>query len=416
MAFHLIEGLPAGGKSYYAVEVARQVWEEGGTVHTNLPLKMDAIEAKGWHERTVKLPDNPKAWLRKESQGKDEFGDEKFRYWSDIIKGGDEGAENIIIVDEAAMKWRSRSQVKEAEAMEPIVDLTRLQRHAGLDIYFIAQDRDHVPKVFRDMADTTTLCVNQANLPVVGPWLEKFSGKFRRIVKKGKAKSEFASYTARFDPAIGDLYETHGERAVLGLKTGGGRIKKTSLVNKRLWLKLGFSLLACVLMIGTGLWMTANQWDGMTGEEKETAQAPKLQTVREITPEGAVKTKQVQEAPTRPKGGLHLLEWELYDEHILGGVLRIGPHPEVRTRGGRKLRIGGSYEGQVITTQFQNAGWWYFRTDQGRLVVVRPLLPEERRDLPPLTLPKLPDQTNKPFDTSSPVDDVVSVVSKPFQL
>lgn len=406
MGFHFIEGLMGGGKSYHGAELCYTCLEEGGVVHTNMPLNMEVVAQKGWTDRVVILTGEPGDWVKKTVK------EGRKKIWtSDVFQMGREGAENVVVVDEAAIEVSADDQQDDKKKNQALFGLVALSRHAGLDIYFLAQRRNAVAKKVRDLAETTTWCTNVGNIPVFG-WLLKRWGDLRRSVYKD---GEFyGSCYVKIKPEIGGFYFTHGMRDQLEMKSGGQRVKKASAWTRKGILFLGGGSLLCIACMA---WSMFGVW-GIYKKKTEAKEKPneaqaETKTVDRISSDGSKKEIVVPVKPPAPKGGI-LLEWDAYDEHVLSAVIRSKGQRQIVTRGGRRLFLGGNYEGQKIDLQFEVAGWHYFVCQNKRVVVVRPLRPEEREALPPLTIPGPPGQTKDLLQTS-PADGILATLHNPLQ-
>lgn len=404
MGFHFIHGLMGGGKSYLGAEICYTCLEEGGVVHTNLPLNRDTIEENGWEDRVVMLKGAPSDWVKVTIENGEEI------YSSDIFQMGKEGAENVVVVDETAIKFSSEKQQSDAAKNHAIFCLIALCRHAGLDVQFIAQRKNHVAKRIRDLAETETLCENCGNIPYLGWLIKPMMGDLRRTIYKDGER--YASCYIRLKKKICDFYQTHGMRENLEMKSGGERVKKASS-----WSKRGavFILGGLALGISGMIYGTAETYKNVTGSRNEPAKpaAPDTASTKKVERHdrnGNTKELVMPQKPPAPKGGI-LLEWEAYDEHVLAGALMKSGQRVVITRGGRRLFVGGCYEGQRIELQFQVADWYYFQCQNKRVIVVRPMRPEEREVLPPVTVPGL-----RPIDIeqTNPVDGLVSGLKSPL--
>lgn len=379
MGFHFITGIMGAGKSYYGAELCLQCLEEGGIVHTNLPLKWDEVERLGFSDRVIKLPDDPAEWVREETH------EGKKRWVSDVFLMGAEGSENLVVADEASLMWSADTQSQDKVKNSPLFGLVALSRHAGLDIYFLAQREGHVAKKLRDLADTRTHCVNAGGIPLVGWFCKRFLGDFKRIIFRGGDQKAYGHYWVRFKKAVGDFYQTHGMRDDLAMRTGGTRVKKSNAVQQKgMALVLGGVVLpvvlAAVLVWRTFAGRAETETAGVSPFDLAKQQKGQNVDVREVpqpveTPENEPKTFYGVGA-----------EIAKADEHILGAVIHEGDAIIVRARGGLRLTIGAAYEGQRVVAQVPSGGAWYFLTDRGRAVLVRPLRPQERQELPPVTV------------------------------
>lgn len=394
MAFHLITGVMGSGKSYMGTELCMQAWKEGAIVHTNLPLVMEEVERNGWTAQTVLLPKKIKDWVRFE---KTPDGEEM--PCSDILIGGEEGRENVLVLDEASLIFDVDTQMKDREKNKPIFTLIALCRHVGLDLYFLAQHQGNVDAKLRRLAETRTKCVKTERLPLLGwlialmPWF----GQFLRIVYMGENKTAYARTWHRFDKRVGALYKTHGMRSSVGMRIQGTRATKADDATSRKGKFLVVGALVAFIASGCLLaWRLNQRIAGPAKEKAPVAAAPGTggSPGRQASPGGSHGDKA---GPAQPrKGGLRLMEWDEQDELILAAVVRDSKSIRVLARGGVVLTVGGYYFGELVSEYQAFAGWHYFRTSFGRTVVVRPINSDERKALPPVTIPGKPVPSESP--------------------
>ncbi len=401
MGFHFITGIMGGGKSYYGSELCLECLQEGGIVHTNLPLKWDEVNRLGYQDRIVKLPEDPSSWVRKE---KDANG--KSRWVSDILVMGKEGAENLVVADEASLMWSADNQMKDKEKNEPLFGLVALSRHAGLDIYFLAQREGHVAKKLRDLADTRTHCVNSSRIPLVGWFCKRVFGDFKRIIFRGNDPKPYGHYWVRFRKSVGDFYHTHGMRDDLGMKTGGTRVRKSNAIQNKGIALVIFGIALPVAVAVLLIWRT---FDGMKPDEK--TEEKKLDNEKSVFVD-IVKPHEFKKEDIVPVWyglGAKINE---KDEHILASVTSYPSKTVVYARGGLRFTIGSAYEGQTIVAMIPTAGAWYFLTDQDRVVLVRPIRYDERKLLPPLTINGSKSQDGKELEPQEFRNSITELVDK----
>lgn len=374
MSFHLITGLMGGGKSYMAVEMCLQAAKEGAVVHTNLPLEEEAWKELGLWEKIVRLPKDPQNWIRFEKAiGPDGYETEVPT--SDVITGGAEGAENLVVFDEASIVFRTKDQAKNKDKHQPVFDLVALSRHVGLEIVFIAQHEDNVSADLRRLAQLRTRCVKARTLPLIGFIAAPLFGDFVRGVYKGASRMvEFRTWH-RFNPKIGKLYRTHGEAKSVGLRLDATRKTKATDTSTKKGI-LTFVVLPIFLLglLGWAGYRIKEQFYGGKKEVKqETAKAAPADPL---------------EAPKKEprRGGWRVMEWDVQDELVFAMQLTTRQGAVVYTREGYRLQVGGDYMGELIFEHVKHAGWHYFRTQFDRLICVRPLQPAERAALPPVTI------------------------------
>lgn len=396
-----------GGKSYHGAELVYEALKEGAIVHTNLPLVWEIVELNGWADRVVELKGEPGSWVRRVQ------GPDGRKTWaSDILVMGKEGAENLVVVDEAAIEISADDQQDDKKKNQALFGLVALCRHAGLDMYFLAQVRSHVAKKVRDLAETRTMCTNCANIPVIGWYLKRFHGDLRRSVYKD---GEFyGSCYLRLKPEICEFYRTHGMRDQLEMKSGGHRVKKASAWTQRGVWTYGGAFIASISLLVWSLWGTWGIFNKPEPIKKDKpVAATETKKVDRIAADGSKKQLDVPVKPPAPKGGI-LLEWDPYDEHTLAGVIQNNGRKTVITRGGRRLYAGGAYEGIRIELQFQVADWHYFQCENKRLIVVRPLRPEEREALPPVTIHD-PSALSVDRPAASVAGSIIATLKNPLQ-
>jgi hypothetical protein len=381
MSFHLITGLMGGGKSYLAVETCLQAAREGAIVHTNLPLVQEEWEALGLWDKIVILPKEPSKWIRFEKRIID--GEETEVPASDCITGGAEGRENIVVFDEASIVFRVKDQAKNKDKHQPVFDLIALSRHVGLEIIFIAQHEDNVSADLRRLAQHRTKCIKTAGIPLVGLFAQYLLGDFCRVVYQGQGRTPWLKSWHRFNLAIGKLYKTHGMAESVAMRVDATRTSKGMDQSKKkgLLVFVGGPLL-CLFLLGVAGWRIKRDFFG--GAKKPEATSKAAPDPNAGTDKGDTSKKP---APPAERGGLRQLEWASEDELILSGRVFTSSRMVVYARGGLRLGVGLDYEGSPIIEHVPYAGWHYFRTVAGRVVAVRPLRPQEREALPPVTVP-----------------------------
>lgn len=385
MSFHLLTGLMGGGKSYAGVEMALKAAREGAIIHTNLPLVQEEWEKLELWDRIIVLPKDPRSWIRFDKVFKD--GLETEIPSSDIIIGGAEGRENLVIYDEASIVFRTKDQAKNKDIHQPVFDLIALSRHVGLEIHFLAQHHDNISVDLRRLAQSRMKCIKAAEIPMIGSFAARFFGDFRRVLFKGQGDRPYMHSWHRFKPSIGALYKTHGMAESVAMRVDATRSTKGMDAAK----KKGFIVfiggpLLCLLLFFGALWRAKSQlWDAprekarIAEEAKRSAKAPAAAGLSNRSSESAP-------APTpKKRGGLPDKTWDKEDELIYAGRFPTRSGPSIRTREGYSLFVGGSYEGEPIIEYMTSSGWHYFITAFDRTIVVRPLRHSERIALPPVT-------------------------------
>lgn len=402
MSFTLYTGLMGGGKSYAVVEAILQAAKEGAIVHTNMPLEQEAWEELGLWDKIVKLPKDPSGWIRFEKK-KDEFGNDEDVPTSDIITGGAEGSENIVAIDEASLIFRTKDQAKNKDKHQPVFDLVALSRHVGLEIIFIAQHEENVSADLRRLAQLKVKCIKVKDLPVIGPLVYRLFGDFVRGCYKGMSRHLEYRTWHRFRPEVGKLYRTHGEAKSVGMRVESTRKVSGTSASTRKGIFL-FVVLP-VLLVGLVVWMGFRMKTQIYGKQ-ETEQTAKAKPATKGT---TAQPEEKQADAPKPKAGMREVEWHPADELILAIKITGKRGPVIYTRDSQKLQIGGAYEGQEITQYQQHAGWHYFTTALGRVVVVRPITATERQALPPVTIQgQRPESVAASLDVGNGVGSGVS--------
>lgn len=371
MAFFFITGVMGSGKSYLGTELCLDCLKQGGTVHTNLPLKMDYFEDLDLDERIVRLPGDPRKMVYEDPKDLGDDGKPKLK--SDYLVMGTEGAENVVVIDEAALEFDSDTQMDkgERERNKPIFKLVALCRHAGLDLYFISQSSDNVHAKLRRMAEQRIKCLKTERLPVVGwllaslPWY----GTFLRIYFQGADKTPIAKTWHKWRQDVGDAYDTHGMRVGLDFKQGAERKKGTEITQAK-GKAFAFGVLALILVMLAFSFMKGSKAyadirSNMSDEKPPTTIAPGSPQYQSTLPSRST-TRRNEWA-----------EWDLADEYTYNCVIRTWREVRVYTPVGT-LFVGGSYQGERIMKYTYFADYHYFQTTSGRWVVARQRTMDER--------------------------------------
>lgn len=395
MSFNLYTGLMGGGKSYAGAETALQAAKEGALIHTNLPLVQEEWEKLGLWGQIVKLPRDPSKWIKFTKQEVD--GEMIDVPSSDCITGGAEGRENLVIYDEASLTFRTKDQAKNKDPHQPVFDLIALSRHVGLEIIFLAQDENNVSADLRRLAQWRTHCVAVKEIPMIGAFAVRLVGEFKRIVYKGTGKRAFMTSYHRFSLKIGALYKTHGMAESVAMRVDATRKTKGMDTGKKkgLLIFVGGPLL-CLLAAGFALWkIKGSIFD-------KNAKKPKIEQV-----EGSEQKPEKKAEPKKRKGGLRVMEWEPEDELVFAVQAKTSQNTVVYARGGWKLGVGLNYMGEQIVEYVPYAGWHYFKTEFGRVIVVRPIYPEERAELPPVTIQGQAQQEDNGVTPATPITSAI---------
>lgn len=230
MGLFIITGTMGGGKSYFAAELAYKCWKAGGVVHSNVPWDQEELQKREFAHLHVKLPDDVSTWVRKEPAP--EGGE---RLASDVIVGGTEGAENLIIVDEAALAFHMYDQVANRNRNRTIFELVVMSRQIGVDMYFISQSASNIDVAIRNVAEAVIHCVNVKRLPGFGALLAWFVGDFRRAWLSPLKRQVMSASYARFSTAVAALYNTHGVGAKINVARSTTRKEKGFTLSLSAW-------------------------------------------------------------------------------------------------------------------------------------------------------------------------------------
>jgi len=164
--FRIIEGVMGSGKSYYGAQIILECLREGGVVHTNLPLRLDVLTEMGYADQIVMLPQRVSDIVKLQEMPRNADGSEAMPVLkSDYLRGGEEGRENLVVIDEASLQFDIDQQMKDREKNKPIFQLVALTRHVGLDMYFLAQSAQNIDAKLRRMAQGRVRCVRTDTIP-----------------------------------------------------------------------------------------------------------------------------------------------------------------------------------------------------------------------------------------------------------
>ena len=245
MGLFIITGTMGGGKSYFAAELADKCWRSGGVVHSNVPWSEEELQKRKFDHLHVRLPDDVSTWVRKEPSP-DGMGE---RLASDFIIGGEEGAENLIIVDEAALAFHMYDQLANRARNRTIFELVVMSRQIGVDMYFISQSAMNIDVAIRNVAEAVIHCVNVKRLPGFGAILAWFVGDFRRAWLSPLKRQVMSAAYARFSSSVAALYNTHGVGARINVARSTTRREKG--------VQLSFGAWAFILLI---FGLAASSW------------------------------------------------------------------------------------------------------------------------------------------------------------
>ena len=377
-----------GGKSYFGAELILACLREGGVVMTNMPLRMDVIEAMGFTERVILLPPEITDWVSSEPGKLDPATGLTSRstVTSRYIVGGAEGSENLVVVDEASMVLDVDEQQKNKVAHKPLYDLVRLCRHVGLDMFMLAQAHTHVAAKLRPMAESRVKCVNVEKLPFFGWLLRKIPwyGDFLRIHYQGQSQIPTGRSWHKFNATVASIYDTHGMRGGVAIKTSATRLKGTEFTKGK---GKGKALMVLLLILGLAAFSFIRGKQAVTAIQK--GREPITKENAAPVPSGgrqdaAVAPAVVESKPSGPakKKRAWGPEWDEADELPYTSIVRTnGERLRVQVASGQFLHIGAFYDGERIRSVSSDCGWYYFQTEGGRWIVARPFNSAERRKL-----------------------------------
>ncbi len=365
-----------GGKSYWAAELALQAFKEGAIVHSNMDFDDTELEKRGFADQHIKLPIEPTKWI-------------------DVIKGGQEGKENLLIVDESAMIFHAWDIQEQKKRDRDLFDMLVMSRKLGLDCYFISQHADNISSPLRRISQYDVRCVSTAKIPIIGPTIKRLKGDFLRIIRQPETRKEISRTYHRFSKEVGSLYVTEAVRGA------ASRVQRevTRTVQQKAktpaWLKLtGAVILAAII---GGLWTTKQTFDTMAeNQEKrlsgtksagsETSKKADKKTFADRMGEAISPTQQGVSYPpalhpSGPASGhvMQWIEWDAANERIVTSVYRSGADLVIYTLGGERWSLGRPVAGQRIQEIIPHNGAYFARTEQDTVFYLRPRTYEERR-------------------------------------
>ena len=222
MGLWVVTGTMGGGKSYFAAELALECWKQGGVVHTlSMPWNIEKVEELGYRDKLVLLPDDLSKWVRLE---KDFEGND--RVATDVFIGGSEGAENLVIIDEAGLSLNSMHQAENKKKNEILFRLITMSRQIGLDIYIIIQAATSLDVFIRNIAEATIHLRALGKIPKFGWFFAKLLGDFQRLYLSPQTKKIISKTYVRFNPKVGVLYKTTGVGDRIAMRRSDGRQAK----------------------------------------------------------------------------------------------------------------------------------------------------------------------------------------------
>lgn len=417
MALYFVTGVMGSGKTLCGAGLILDCLREGGTVHTNIPLRMDEIDAAWasdsakagaywcdrdvvvineldeeivekhyrltYRQRVVFLPRDIRKLVKRErgAIGKDGVMGEDLLS-SDFLVGGEEGSENLVVVDESAILLSADDQAKagEKDANKPLFELTALCRHVGLDLYFLAQDKGHVNSKLRDLAEYTIKCFKVERIPMAG-WLLAMIpglGQFLRIYYSGKSRAPTGRTWHAFRPEVGAIYDTHGMRGGIAIKTSKRR-KKGMEVTQKKGKVVAVMVLALILSLAGYSCVSGRKvYKDLTKGKESPAVAPVPGSPAPGAVAGSLGPAVVASGPASRRRRNSVAEWDPEDERPFCGVVTDSGGVRVHLADGELLAIGRNFEGESLRILTVYAGRYYFRAESGRVFVARPLTGLER--------------------------------------
>jgi len=188
----LVSGAVGGGKTMYGAEEALDCWKRGGWVISNIDFYPEILAERGYAERFVDLKQlDPSQWVAS-------------------VVGGEEGRENLVIIDEGALLFNVRKQSKNADINEVFFEFIAWSRRYGVHLFFITHDINNLDVQIRRSCSHRIHCVGLDKVPVIGDLLAVVLGRFMRRFMPAKGNSTLSTTYARFRPEVATIYDTHG--------------------------------------------------------------------------------------------------------------------------------------------------------------------------------------------------------------
>jgi len=349
MPFRLVTGTMGGGKSYYGAELCLKYWNEGATVHTNIDLVMEEVTARGFADFTVLLGEEPEEWEKH-------------------LLGGVEGQENLVIIDEAMMKFEAHDWQTTRKKHKQLMQFLTQSRKAGLDIYMIGQAQKGMDAQFSRIALQIVNCTAVKEWPVIGAFLVTLRGDFCRKRKFPNGTSAAPAQFVRFDSKVGSIYRTESMDARFdGLER---RVTRRPRNEAKSRLKSWAFLIAFVATILVVFWLIKQGFWRLFGkhhQEPTTTQAavpePSRTVNRVTTPPLAGASPGGGDGPAPEVARPKLKVWGVAD----WGVIRFW---EAST--GVLIAAGAVYDDAVIKSVDMGQRIFSVRLDDGRTVRFRP--------------------------------------------
>jgi len=254
---YVVTGTLGGGKSLFVAEKAYELWQRGGYVTSNMDFKPDVVGENGWLDRFIDLRGIP------------------ITDWINHVVGGQEGAENLVIIDEAGLLFSVDDQQADKQINKMFFEFVVWSRRYGVDIYFVSQDADNVNVKIRRSAGFLIHCVNITHVPLVGKLAAFWLGTFKRYKMTPKKRAILSSSYHRFRPEVGNIYDTHG---FVGKNVSVKRhVPPPPKASKAvIFGNLGIAALVAAILIGGYVW---KETLFSPEAKKESPSKPKLATV-----------------------------------------------------------------------------------------------------------------------------------------
>ncbi|RBP46387.1 zonular occludens toxin Zot [Roseimicrobium gellanilyticum] len=358
MGFYLVTGVMGGGKSMLCADIMRTALSEGAVVHTNIALNQAIIDEKGWTELYVKLPEDSDLWRS-------------------LLRKGAEGAENLLVVDEASLAFHVHDQQKRRDANRGIFELLVWSRRAGLDVYFVSQSAQNLDSQLRRLTEIRYHCTQVKMIPFIGPWMKYLVGDFMRTrYAGGDSKSRIGTTYHRFDQRIADFYNTHDMHGrELGIQDGGPtRTRKKNKDARTMGCVFIFLIAAAIF----GAWRFYGMFWGRDDAQAppEASSAPAGDSPAPVQPQELIKKLQPEPSSFAPRVftvavGDKVMEWAVDSSDDLLISAQMQEPLRLFLRGGGVLQLGQPYEGdqvQSIVTAHQR---YYILCASGRKLVAR---------------------------------------------
>lgn len=358
MGFEILTGTMGGGKSYLAAERAIKCFAEGGRVMSNFDFDFDELKRLGWEDQHIALDPDPQQWRHQ-------------------IVGGEEGAENLFIVDEAAMTFHAWDIQESKKRDRELFDTLVMSRKLGLDTIFISQSAENVNSAIRRISQHMVRCVAVKKMPVIGGLLAKFKGDFLRIIKSPEKGAELSRSYHRFSLKVGSIYKTEALKGVaLAVKRDVTRkLRKAEPIDWRL--KLGaIACLAAFSWAGYSVYDTFAMVRGIKDKPKAVAGASSVATPGQLPASSGAAA-----APPQPAYSGQWWEFPSTNERIISSVRMNRGALEVRTADGGIWPVG-TFQGAWPVVSLRRVGAHFIaETDDGEKFLLRPLEPAERHQI-----------------------------------